>query len=85
MDSQFTFHTNTPNQAMELTATRRVFTFRMTKTFSLRAAPLSVAVAHLVLVRCNAHAAAVLPIVVGSRFRCPGLGAGGAEDVGRRP
>lgn len=30
--------TDTPNQALELTATRRVFTFHMTKTVSVEAA-----------------------------------------------
>jgi hypothetical protein len=40
----------TPNQAMQRTATRPVFTFEIIKPFSLRATPLSVAVAHLVLV-----------------------------------
>jgi hypothetical protein len=29
--------TDTPNQALERTATRRVFTFKMTETFALRA------------------------------------------------
>ena len=39
------------NQSVELTATRCAFTFQMTKTLSLRARSLSVAVAHFCLVR----------------------------------
>jgi hypothetical protein len=44
-----------PNQAMERTATRPVFTFKIIKPFSLRATLALVAVAHLVLVSMRRH------------------------------
>ena len=51
-----------PNQSMELTATRTVFTFHMTKTSSLERRSLSVAVVHLILVKCNDTGSEILAL-----------------------
>ena len=61
--SLFKLTSRTSNQSVELTATRRAFTFQMTRTSSLRARSLSVAVAHFFLVRCMSTARSVLLFV----------------------
>jgi hypothetical protein len=63
-------HTNTPNQSVERTATRRLFIIQMIKAVLVRAKLPSLGAAELVLVRPHASKAAFIAVssILQTRF-----------------